>query len=134
MSHSIAEAAAHSGLSIDTLRYYERIGLIEPPARDAGGRRCYTDEDLTWLLFVVKLRRTGMPIAMMVEYAQLRRLGDSSAGRRKEILEEQRESVREQLAHLQSCLELLDYKIDNYDRICRDAGIAESATREEIPA
>ena len=120
MSYSIAEAARRSGLSIDTLRYYERIKLVDPPARDAAGRRAYSDDDLGWLVFLTKLRLTGMPIKMMREYAQLRHRGEASTGRRRAILVEQRESVRARIAELQSCLDVLDYKIDNYDRICRE--------------
>ncbi|PXY38097.1 MerR family transcriptional regulator [Prauserella flavalba] len=117
MSYSIAEAARRSGLSIDTLRYYERIDLLEPPARDAAGRRAYSEEDLAWLSFLTRLRTTGMPIRRMREYAKLRRRGLASAGRRKVILVEQRGAVAERIAELQACLEVLDYKIDNYDRI-----------------
>ena len=124
MSYSIAEAARRSGLSIDTLRYYERIKLVDPPARDGAGRRVYSNDDLTWLEFLTKLRLTGMPIKMMREYAQLGRRGDAGAGRRRGILVEQRESVRARIAELQSCLDLLDYKIDNYDRVCREVAAA----------
>jgi DNA-binding transcriptional MerR regulator len=111
---SIAQAAEHSGLSIDTLRYYERIGLVDPPARDSGGRRTYSDEDLNWLVFLTKLRTTGMPIKMMREYAQLRHRGPMTAGAREQILREHRTSVRERITELQACLEVLDYKISNY--------------------
>ncbi|GDY29176.1 MerR family transcriptional regulator [Gandjariella thermophila] len=117
MTYSIAQAAERSGLSIDTLRYYERIGLVDPPARDAGGRRNYSDEDLQWLEFLTKLRTTGMPIRMMREYAQLRHRGVGSAGRRKQILVEHRASVLERIAELQGCLEVLNYKITNYEQI-----------------
>lgn len=117
MSYSIAEAARRSGLSIDTLRYYERIKLLDPPARDTAGRRAYSDEDLGWLAFLTKLRLTGMPIKSMREYASLRRHGAASAGRRKAILVEQRVSVAERIAELQTCLEILDYKITHYEQI-----------------
>ncbi|WP_236796831.1 MerR family transcriptional regulator [Amycolatopsis sp. GM8] len=133
MSYSIAEAARRSGLSIDTLRYYERIKLVDPPSRDTAGRRAYSDDDLTWLVFLTHLRTTGMPIKMMREYAQLRHHGDASAARRMGILVEQRASVRARIADLQSCLDVLDYKIDNYDRICRDMAGA-GATVEEMSA
>lgn len=119
MTFSIAEAARRSGLSIDTLRYYERINLLEAPARDTAGRRVYSETDLAWLEFLTKLRTTGMPIRLMREYASLRRHGDASAGRRKAILIEQRRSVRERIAELQGCLEILDYKVDNYEQIER---------------
>ena len=120
MSYSIAQAAQRSGLSIDTLRYYERIGLVDPPARDSGGRRSYSEEDLGWLAFVTRLRTTGMPIRMMREFAQLRHGGDLTAGRRKQILVEHRNDVRARIAELQTCLEVLDYKIDHYAVVERD--------------
>ncbi|SFQ22327.1 DNA-binding transcriptional regulator, MerR family [Amycolatopsis arida] len=134
MSYSIAEAARRSGLSIDTLRYYERIRLLEPPARDAAGRRAYSDGDLAWLSFLTKLRTTGMPIRRMREYASLRAQGAASAGRRKAILVEQRQAVTERIAELQSCLDVLDYKITNYERIER--GMVDIAAPRErgVPA
>jgi DNA-binding transcriptional MerR regulator len=133
MSYSIAEAARRSGLSIDTLRYYERIKLVDPPARDAAGRRAYSDDDLAWLEFLTKLRTTGMSIKMMREYAQLRRHGDASSGRRMAILVEQRRSVRARIAELESCLDVLDHKIDNYERVCGGL-VGSGALREEISA
>jgi DNA-binding transcriptional MerR regulator len=120
VSYPIAQAAERSGLSVDTLRYYERIGLIDPPARDAGGRRSYSDEDPIWLEFLTKLRLTGMPIRMMREYAKLRQDGLATASRRKQILQEQRASVRRQIQQLSECLDVLDYKIANYERCERD--------------
>ena len=119
MTYSIAKAAADTGLSIDTLRYYERIGLVEPPARDSGGRRTYSDEDLSWLHFLTRLRTTGMPIRMMREYAQLRHRGDGTAARRRQILVDHRADVRARINELQSCLGMLDYKITNYEHIER---------------
>ncbi|WP_433265446.1 MerR family transcriptional regulator [Actinosynnema sp. CS-041913] len=117
MTYSIAQAAERSGLSIDTLRYYERIGLVDPPARDSGGRRSYSDDDLSWLAFLTRLRTTGMPIRMMREYAQLRHRGPATAGRRKKLLFEHRASVRERIAELQSSLDVLEYKIAHYEQI-----------------
>jgi DNA-binding transcriptional MerR regulator len=120
VTYAIAEAAHRSGLSIDTLRYYERIQLIDPPARDSGGRRAYSDDDLAWLEFLTKLRTTGMPIRMMREYAKLRHQGMSTAGRRKQILVEQRTQVLSRIAELNSCLDVLNYKITNYEQCERD--------------
>lgn len=124
VTYAIAEAAHRSGLSIDTLRYYERIHLIDPPARDSGGRRAYSDDDLVWLEFLTKLRMTGMPIRMMREYAKLRHQGNASAPRRKQILIEQRGEVLSRIAELNSCLDVLNYKIGNYER-CEQAVITE---------
>lgn len=117
MTYAIAQAAQRSGLSIDTLRYYERIGLVEPPARDSGGRRSYTDEDLAWLEFLTKLRTTGMPIRMMREYAQLRMRGISTAPKRRQMLIEHRKDVLERIAELQGCLDSLNYKINLYSEV-----------------
>lgn len=111
---SIAVAAERSGLSIDTLRYYERIGLIDPPERDHGGRRLYSQRHLDWLAFLIKLRTTGMPIRTMREYAELQRRGDATVSRRKQLLVDQRAEVRERIAELQACLGVLDYKITMY--------------------
>jgi DNA-binding transcriptional MerR regulator len=112
VTYAIAQAAERSGLSIDTLRYYERIGLVEPPARDSGGRRSYSDDDLSWLEFLTKLRTTGMPIRMMREYAQLR--GPGTETRRMQILTDHRRDVLARIGELQSSLEALNYKISHY--------------------
>ncbi|CAM3617432.1 MerR family transcriptional regulator [Kibdelosporangium persicum] len=121
MSYAIAQAAERSGLSIDTLRYYERIGLVEPPARDSGGRRSYSDEDLAWLEFLTKLRTTGMPIRMMREYAQLRMRGVGTETRRQQILIDHRKDVLDRIAELQGCLAALNYKIDRYRTTIQEA-------------
>ncbi|OLR90496.1 MerR family transcriptional regulator [Actinokineospora bangkokensis] len=131
MTYAIAEAAHRTGLSIDTLRYYERIELIDPPARDSGGRRAYTDSDLDWLTFLTRLRTTGMPIRLMREYARLRHQGPASAVPRKRILERHRADVLARVAELRSCLEVLDYKIDNYERMAAcEAGAPAAAVPE----
>jgi DNA-binding transcriptional MerR regulator len=121
VTYAIAQAAERSGLSIDTLRYYERIGLVEPPARDSGGRRSYSDEDMNWLAFLTKLRTTGMPIKMMREYAQLRMRGVGTEARRKQILVDQRKDVLDRIAELQGCLDALNYKITLYDTQLQEA-------------
>jgi DNA-binding transcriptional MerR regulator len=121
VSYAIAQAAERSGLSIDTLRYYERIGLVEPPVRDSGGRRVYTDQDLDWLAFLTKLRTTGMPIKMMREYAQLRMRGVGTEARRKQILVDQRKDVLDRITELQGCLDSLNYKINLYDTQLQEA-------------
>jgi DNA-binding transcriptional MerR regulator len=117
VSYSIAEVAERSGLSADTLRYYEKIGLIEPPPRDSGGRRTYTEDDLAWVAFLLKMRSTGMPIRMMKEYADLRRLGPITVGRRKDILVEHREEILLRMAEMQAFLDVLDHKITHYTEI-----------------
>jgi DNA-binding transcriptional MerR regulator len=132
VTYSIAQAAERSGLSIDTLRYYERIGLVDPPARDSGGRRTYSDGDLSWLEFLTKLRTTGMPIRLMREYAQLRHKGVATTGRRKQLLFDHRADVRQRIAELQAALAVLDYKIDNYALL--EAKLADITLIEEVSA
>ena len=134
MTYAIAEAAHRSGLSIDTLRYYERIQLIDPPARDSGGRRAYSDEDLAWLEFLTKLRTTGMPIRMMREYARLRHQGSATFTRRKQILIEQRAEVLDRIGELNACLGVLDYKIANYEQCERDLDERAPVVMEEASA
>lgn len=134
MTYAIAEAAHRSGLSIDTLRYYERIQLIDPPARDSGGRRAYNDEDLAWLEFLTRLRTTGMSIRMMREYAKLRHQGLASAGRRKQILVKQRTEVLERIAELNACLDVLNYKIANYEQCERDLAAKTPGIMDEVSA
>jgi len=119
VTYSIAKAAAETGLSIDTLRYYERIGLVEPPAATpAAGARTPTR---TWpgCTSSPAYAPQAMPIRMMREYAQLRHRGDGTAARRRQILVEHRAEVRERINELQGCLGMLDYKITNYEHIER---------------
>lgn len=114
---SIQAAADRTGLSPHTLRYYERIGLINEVRRGSDGRRRYDSSDLAWLGFLTKLRTTGMPIKDMVRYVELVREGDSTAGARREMLEAHRVRVVQHIAALQQDLKVLDRKIDNYARI-----------------
>jgi DNA-binding transcriptional MerR regulator len=118
--YTIAEVAARSGMSADTLRYYERIGLIDPPARNSAGRRAYRPEDLDWLGFLNRMRDTGIPLRALREYAALRRVRtESTTARRKQILVEYRRDVQRRMAQLQSSLDALDYKIGNYEQVER---------------
>ena len=130
MSYSIAQAAHLSGLSADTLRYYERIGLVDPPARDSGGRRTYSDQDMVWLEFLTRLRITGMPIRLMVEYAALRRGGVGTSARRRQILQQHQADVRARIAELQACLKVIDYKVDNYQDVERRLGLPAPAEED----
>jgi DNA-binding transcriptional MerR regulator len=109
----IGDVSKASGISIDTLRYYEKVGLIDPPWRN-GGRRDYPDDIVAWVEFLKTLKRTGMSLSDMARYAQLRREGTSTAATRREMIERQREMVKAKITELSESLELLDFKIANY--------------------
>lgn len=112
----IGELARQSGLSVDTLRFYEKIGLIRPPARDAAGRRDYDRDVLTWVTFLGQLNATGMKQADRVTYARLRHRGDGTLAARRQMLEAHREGLALRIAELGRSLALLDDKIANYRR------------------
>ena len=111
---SIAEAAAEAGLSVHTLRYYERAGLLTPIERNGSGHRRYSAEDVEWITVCTKLRATGMPIRRIREYAELVRHGDGNWDERLALLEAHRADVKRQLAETRKNLELIDYKINLY--------------------
>ncbi|MDX6315383.1 MAG: hypothetical protein QOF84_5388 [Streptomyces sp.] len=112
--YTISEVVACTGLSAHTLRWYERIGLMPHIDRSHTGQRRFTNKDLDWLAFVGKLRLTGMPVADMVRYAELVRLGDHTRADRRELLEGTRVDVLRRIAELQDTLAVLDHKIDMY--------------------
>jgi DNA-binding transcriptional MerR regulator len=114
---SIAEAARRTGVSVHTLRYYERAGLvITPVGRTNGGRRRYQQIDLDWITICTKLRATGMPIKTIRRYAQLVSAGPGNEQQRLALLEAHRADVTAKIAELQENLKLIDRKIDVYRR------------------
>ncbi|MCH0568329.1 MerR family transcriptional regulator [Streptomyces sp. MUM 136J] len=112
--YTISEVAAFTGLTAHTLRWYERIGLMDHIERSHTGQRRYTNRDLDWLDLVGKLRLTGMPVADMVRYAQLVREGDTTYAERRELLEATRRDVVARIAELRDTLAVLDRKIGFY--------------------
>lgn len=113
-AYDIGQVAELTGLTAHTLRYYERAGLVRSPLRDASGRRRYDDADLRWLLFLGRLRSTGMPIRVIRQYIELCWAGDGNEAERLEILDAHREGLRQRLAQVQRDLEHIDNKIAIY--------------------
>lgn len=113
---TIQQAAAACGLSVHTLRYYERIGLIRPVARRANGHRRYRSEDMGWIAFLLRLRATGMPVEKMQRYARLREAGQElgSIRERRHMLEEHARAVQAELDALAETLGYLHQKISLY--------------------
>ena len=118
---TISEVSKQYNISADTLRYYERIGLIPPVNRNKNGIRDYTDEDCKWVDFIKCMRSAGLPIEVLIEYVTLFRQGNSTIEARKEILIEQRGILEEKINFMTATLERLNYKIDNYDTIILSA-------------
>jgi DNA-binding transcriptional MerR regulator len=112
---SIAEAARRTGVSVHTLRYYERAGLVVTPVdRTHSGRRRYQQQDLNWITVCTKLRATGMPIKTIRRYAQLVSAGPGNEQERLALMETHRADVTAKLTELQENLKLIDHKIDVY--------------------
>ncbi|MEG9225808.1 MerR family transcriptional regulator [Aeromicrobium sp. Sec7.5] len=116
---SIAESATELGVSADTLRYYERDGLLlRPVPRDVSGHRRYEEADLRWVELVTRLRSTGMPIRDVRRYADLVRAGAGNEADRLDVLMTHRDQVLRQLAEVTTHLAAIDTKIATYqDRL-----------------
>jgi DNA-binding transcriptional MerR regulator len=114
---TIQQVAEATGLSVYTLRYYERIGLIHPISRAENTHRRYTPNDIGWIAFLNKLRATGMSIQQMQAYAELQRQGDSSLPQRLEMLKEHQRKVEARMAELQEHLKYIHYKVGVYEAI-----------------
>jgi DNA-binding transcriptional MerR regulator len=110
---STREAAAQVGLSQDTVRWYEKIGLLGHIPRGSGGRRQFGEPELAWLTLLTRLRATGMPVAQMLQYAELVSSGSGEADRLL-LLEQHRQRMNHLRAELDACTELLDTKITIY--------------------
>lgn len=112
----IAEVSEKYGLSTDTLRYYERVGLIPPVHRNNGGIRDYDELDLRRVDFIKCMRGAGLPVEILIDYMGLVQQGDSTIEARKEILVEQRDLLVTRLQEMQKTLDRLNYKIDVYEK------------------
>jgi DNA-binding transcriptional MerR regulator len=111
----IAEVSEQYGLSSDTLRYYERIGLLPPVNRNMSGIRDYSEIDVRRVEFIKCMRSAGLPIEVLIEYVGLVQRGDQTIEARKEILIEQRELLAARMKEMQKTLDILDHKIEVYE-------------------
>jgi DNA-binding transcriptional MerR regulator len=115
--YTIRSMAERCGMTAHTLRYYERVGLIQPVGRARNGHRRYSEADEAWLHFLHCMRATSMPIREMQRYAELRELGDATSLERRKILEDHQAGIAEQIVELQRAHALLTHKIANYKMI-----------------
>lgn len=118
---TIAEVSRKFDLTADTLRYYERIGLIPAVGRTQGGIRAYSESDCGWVEFIKCMRGAGIPVEALIEYVELFQQGDDTRAARKRILLEQREQLLLRLEEMQSTLRRLDTKIEHYDDVVAQA-------------
>ena len=114
---TIAEVSKEYGLTSDTLRYYERIGLIPPVTRNPNGIRNYQEEDCRWVEFIKCMRGAGLPVEVLIEYVALFQQGDTTREARKQLLIEQRRILMEKMTEIGSTIRRLDEKIERYDEI-----------------
>jgi len=115
--YTIRNMAERCGMTAHTLRYYERVGLIQPVERARNGHRRYSEADEAWINFLHCMRDTNMPIREMQRYAELRELGDATSLERRKILEDHQAEIAAQIVALQKAHALLTHKIANYRKI-----------------
>ena len=113
---TIAEVSRKYDISADTLRYYERIGLIPPVPRTRGGLRDYAEESCGWIQLMKCMRAAGVQIEALIEYVDLFQQGDATLDARKALLVEQRDQLVSRMAEMQASLDLLNQKIDRYEQ------------------
>lgn len=116
---TIAEVAKKYDLSTDTLRYYERIGLVPPVTRTASGIRDYKEKDLNWVEFIKCMRGAMVSIESLVEYVSLFSQGTATQEARKAILTEEYEALLSRIEVMQKGADRLKYKIEYYDEIMK---------------
>ncbi|MEI5995437.1 MerR family transcriptional regulator [Candidatus Enterococcus mansonii] len=112
---NIKKASELSGVTADTIRYYERIGLIPPVKRSANGIRDFDEEDLRWIVFSRQMRKAGLSIESLVDYLTLFQAGSETVPARKEIIADQIKELKEKALELNTAIERLEFKLVNYD-------------------
>ncbi len=112
----ITEVARQYGLTADTLRYYERVGLMPSVNRNPSGVRDYTEDDCRWIEFIKCMRSAGLPIEVLIEYVTLSQHGEATIEARRDLLIEQRKQLIERMEDMQKTLERLNYKIQMYEQ------------------
>lgn len=117
MDIHIGAAAQRSGLSIDAIRCYESLGLIEGARRDPGGRRMFSPDDVRWLVFLRAMRQTDMPIAEMQEYVRCRRAGAAGVDGMLAVLRRHRDMIEVHQARLTQCADMVEAKIAKYQEL-----------------
>ena len=113
---TIKEVSEKFGISQDTLRYYERVGLIRPVTRTPSGNRDYQESDLGWVENAVCMRNAGVPIEALIEYVKLYQMGDTTFEARRQLLQEQYDALLEQKEQIEATMKRLAYKVSRYEK------------------
>lgn len=111
---NISAVSKETNTSSDTIRYYERIGLIPPVKRNPNGVREFSEEDVRWIIFSRQMRHAGLSIEMLIEYISLFHAGDETVPARLDLLKEQETILQERMELMAEALERLQFKIENY--------------------
>lgn len=119
---TIKDVSKKYDISQDTLRYYERVGMIPPVTRTAGGIRDYQEEDIRWIELAKCMRSAGLPVETMIEYVKLTQEGDTTIPARLQLFKEQKDLLLKQKRKIDETLERLNYKISRYE-IAVETGI-----------
>ncbi len=127
---TIKEVCEKYEITADTLRYYERVGIIPPVTRTKGGIRCYTDADIGWVENAICMRSAGLSVEMLAEYVRLFREGDSTIPARRDLLMEARKEIIVRLKKYQETMERLDYKISRYNEAIQTGVLKWDAPKE----
>ena len=112
---TIGEVCEKYGITADTLRYYEKVGVIPVVNRTKRGIRDYSEDDIRWVENAICMRNAGLPVEMLIEYVRLFREGDTTIQARRDLLMEARKEIAAQLEKYQQAMDRLDYKISRYD-------------------
>lgn len=113
---TIKEVSEKYDISSDTLRYYERIGMIPEVTRTASGIRDYQESDLSWVELVICMRKAGVSVESLIEYVKMCMQGDTTFSARLHLLQEEKEKLGEQRSQLETAMKRLDYKISRYQK------------------
>lgn len=128
---TIKEVCVKFDITPDTLRYYERVGVIPEVHRTKGGIRDFTDEDVAWVENAICMRSAGVPVEMLIEYVRLYQEGDGTFQARRDVLEEARQEVQKNIEKYQATLDRLNFKISRYDVAIKTGVLSWDDCKEE---
>lgn len=128
---TIKEVCEKFDITPDTLRYYERVGVIPEVHRTKGGIRDFTDEDVAWVENAICMRSAGVPVEMLIEYVRLYQEGDVTFQARRDVLEEARQEVQKNIEKYQATLDRLNFKISRYDVAIKTGVLSWDDCKEE---